>query len=96
MAAAEERTDCVSCLLDQNRAAPFDADSECGCCGGDLEPQTNVIEDEYFKCAIRSAIFRAEILRKKSNAYVAHSISTVTVHNVPSEFMERFMAEVTK
>ena len=95
MAAAEERTACLACLYDQNQAAPFDADGECGHCGGDMKPQSTLIEDEYFKCALRSAIYK-EILRKRSNAYVAHSIVTATVDNVPLPFMERFMGEVAE
>ncbi len=35
-----------------------------------------------------------EVLRRRNNAYVAHSIVKCTVPNIPLDFMKRFMAEV--
>ena len=46
-------------------------------------------------CAIRNTIF-TEVLRRRSNAYVAHSIIKATVLNIPLEFMKRFMDKMAE
>ncbi len=76
-----------------NVRATFDFKGKCDQCESDLWPHTNLVNDEYYKCAIRSAIFR-EIVRRKDNAYVAHIIVKATCSNIPAHFMDRFMEQV--
>jgi hypothetical protein len=83
-------------LDDANRKAPFDKNGECEKCGEALHSiRSSLTKDNYYKCAIRAAIFR-DILRRKDNAYVAHSIVKATCSHVPLEFMSRFMEEVAE
>ena len=58
-----------------------------------MEVDRFINSDNYYRCAIRNSIF-TEALRRKNNAYVAHSIVRCTVPHIPLSFMKRFMAEV--
>ncbi len=83
----EHRTTCLGCLDAANSKAPFDKEGECDRCEKDVTPHTSIIDNEYFKCAIRSALFRD---------YVAHSIVKATCIHIPLRFMDRFMEEVAR
>ncbi len=83
----EHRTTCLGCLDAANSKAPFDKEGECDRCEKDFTPHTSIIDDEYFKCAIRSALFRD---------YVAHSVVKATCSHIPLRFMDRFMEEVAR
>ena len=95
--AENDRTTCLTCLDVANQNASFDRKGDCDQCGEALiaPMRSSFMPDEYYKCAIRSAIFR-EIMRRKDNAYIAHSIVRATCSHVPLEFMERFMEEVAE
>ena len=72
----EYRTTCLGCLHET-----FDKEGKCDRCNSSLSPHTCTIDNDYFKCVIRSAIFR-EIVRWKDNAYVAHIIVKDTCNNI--------------
>jgi len=91
----EQRTACLGCLHAASRKAPFDPAGECELCKGQLEIDQNISSDNYYRCAIRSAIF-TEALRRRNNAYVAHSIIKCTITHIPLSFMTRFMNEVAE
>ncbi len=84
MAAREPRTMCLGCLHADIQKAPFDAEKW----KGDLEPDQSIMPDDYYKCALRHAIF-TEVLRRRN---VAHSIVRSTVPHIPLDFMKRLMA----
>ena len=89
----EPCTVCLGCLHADSRKAPFDPEGECEQCKGQLDIDQSIINDNYYRCAIRSAIF-TEALRRRNNAYVAHNIVKCTVPHIPLSFMKRFMKEV--
>ena len=89
----EPRTLCMGCSHADNQKAPFDPTGECEQCKGDLIVDQSITSDNYNRCAIRSAIFK-EAMRRRNNAYVAHSIVRCTVPHIPLSFMKRFMKEV--
>ena len=91
----EHRTTCLGCLNAANGKAPFDKEGTCDRCDKKLSLHSCLMDDEYFKCYIRSGLFR-EIVRRKDNAYVAHGIVKTTCFNIPLSFMHRFMEEVAK
>ncbi len=93
MAAKEPRTACLKCMHAVNRKAPFDSEGVGVKCKGDREPNQSIMSDNYYKCAIKNAIF-TEVLRRRNNAYVAHNIVRCTIPNIPLDFMRRFMSEV--
>ena len=91
MAARETRTTCLKCMHADNRKDPFEAESACEKCKGDLEPNQSRMLDNDYQCALRHAIFM-EVLRRRNDAYVAHIIVRCTVAHVPLCFMRRFTA----
>ena len=94
MAAGQDRTACLACMHKQARDATFEPDGECKVCGNkDLEPNATLTTDEYYKTAIRYAIFD-QILRRKDNKYTSFSSVSAQAFNIPLDFMERFMEEV--
>jgi len=72
-AAREPGTAYLGCMHADNRKAPFDAEGACKKCKGDWEPDQSIMPDNYYKCAIRHAIF-TEVLSRRKNAYVAHIV----------------------
>jgi len=93
MAGLEPRTQCMRCIHKQNKIAPCDPEGECSKCKEKLAINESITSVKYCKCAIRNAIY-TEVLRRRSNAYVAHSIARDAVSHIPLSFMLRFMEEV--
>ncbi len=79
----------------QNKMAPCDPEGECSKYKEKLVINESITLDTYYKCAIRNAIF-TEVLRRRSNAYVAHSITRDIVSHITLSFMLRFMEEVAE
>ena len=95
MAGLEPRTQCMRCMHKQNKMAPYDPEGECSKCKEKLAINESITSDKYSKCAIRNAFF-TKVLRRRSNAYVAHSIARAIVSHIPLSFMIRFMEEVAE
>ena len=95
MAGLVPRTLCMRCLHVQNKKAPCDPEGECNQCKEKLAVNGSIMSDTYYKCAIRNAIF-TEVLRRRNNAYVAHSIGKAIVSHIPLSFMLRFIKEVAE
>ncbi len=89
----EPRTACLGCLHASSQMAPFDPESECGECKGQLDIDQSITNYNHYRCVIKSAIFK-EAMRRKNNAYVAHIIVNCTVPHIPPSFMKRLMKEV--
>ncbi len=87
------RTVCLGCLHADSRKVPFDTEGECEQCKGQLDIDKSITNDNYYRCAIGSAIF-TEALRRRNNAYVAHSIVKCTTPHIPLSFMKRCIKEV--
>jgi len=53
----EPRTACLGCLHARSQKALVDPESECEQSKGQLEIDQSITHDNYYRCAIRSAIF---------------------------------------
>jgi hypothetical protein len=71
----------------------FNPESECEKCKGQLDIDINITGDNYYRCAIKSAIF-PDALRRRNNAYVAHNIVKFAVFHIPLSFMKRVIKQV--
>ena len=85
----EHRTTCLGCMNVTNGKTPFDKKGKCDRFTTSLSTHTCTIDDDYLTILW-------EIVRRKDNAYVAHSIVKATCNNIPMRCMERFMEEVAK
>ena len=73
--------------------ASCDPECECTRCKEKLAANQSIMSDVYYK--VKNAIF-TEVLRRRNNAYVAHSIVKAIVSIIPLTFMNRFMEEVVE
>jgi hypothetical protein len=65
----EPHTACLGWLYASSRKAPFDPESECEQCKGQLVVDQSTRFDMRYTCAINSAIFTVA-LRRKNSAYI--------------------------
>ncbi len=85
----------LQCLHTKNKKLTFNSKGESECGKRHLAPNQSVSPDAYYKIAIKNTIF-TEVLRRRSNAYVADYIVKAAPSHIHVEFMHMFMAEAAE